>query len=209
MVRPTKPKEMKPKTDAASGSSGGDGNKLLIINSITTILICIVFIGSNYFIQNNLLTSKLNALQAEKEEDLTEEHVGEQVEKGLILDLGEFILNLSDINSRRYLKVNVAVELTKSPHDPDLNAAPTGGGGHGGHGAAAPNPMEIIEKEMSQYKPAIRDAIISILSSKTGEELANVAGKEISKEQIEDAVNAIFAGEREVIRVSFGNFIIQ
>jgi flagellar basal body-associated protein FliL len=36
-----------------------------------------------------------------------------------------------------------------------------------------------------------------------------LAGKEEAKEQIKEAVNAIFAGEREVLRVSFGNFIIQ
>ena len=35
------------------------------------------------------------------------------------------------------------------------------------------------------------------------------AGKELVKEQITEDVNAIFAGQREVLRVSFGQFIIQ
>lgn len=215
MVRPTKPKEMKPKADATGSvvkdlTSGLEGNKLIIVNVITTLAICILFIGTNYVMQDSLLSSKLKHIGSEETEEEVDEHVEEAGhERGIILDLGEFVLNLSDIKSRRYLKVNVALELTKSPSDPDLHAPAPSGGGHGGHGAAAPDPMEVIEKEMSQFKPAIRDSIISILSSKTSEELLSIPGKELSKEQIKEAVDALFNEEREVIRVSFGNFIIQ
>ena len=71
------------------------------------------------------------------------------------------------------------------------------------------DPMELIQQEMNQYKPAIRDAVITNLSSKTSAELASTAGKELAKEQIANDVNSILAGEREVLRVSFGQFIIQ
>ena len=84
-----------------------------------------------------------------------------------------------------------------------------GGGGHG-HGEAAPvDPIAAIQAEMNQYKPAIRDAVITNLSSKTSSELSTAAGKELSKEQITNDINAILGGEREVLRVSFGQFIIQ
>ena len=69
--------------------------------------------------------------------------------------------------------------------------------------------MEAIQKEMNQFKPAIRDAVITNLSSKTSAELASAAGKELAKEQISDEINSILGGEREVLRVSFGQFIIQ
>ena len=46
-------------------------------------------------------------------------------------------------------------------------------------------------------------------ASKTSNELATVPGKELAKEQIAEAVDAIFNGEREVMRVSFGQFIMQ
>ena len=68
---------------------------------------------------------------------------------------------------------------------------------------------EQHQKEMNQFKPAIRDAVITNLSSKTSAELATTAGKELAKEQISNDINSILAGEREVIRVSFGQFIIQ
>ena len=44
-----------------------------------------------------------------------DEFVG--AERGIILDLGEFILNLSDPDVRKFLKVNVAIELSKKESD--------------------------------------------------------------------------------------------
>ena len=118
-------------------------------------------------------------------------------------------MNLSDIEPRRYLKAEVAIEVT-NPEPLQEEEAPKASGGHGGHGApAAPDPKEAIIQEMEQYKPAIRDAVITVLSSKTSDELSTTAGKELAKQQISESVNGIFDGEREVIRVSFGQFIMQ
>ena len=160
-------------------------------------------------IMENLISQKISALPTSQEE-LDESGDEDEVQKGIIVDLGDFILNLCDESQKKYLKVNVALEVTKKDTDfPEQ--VETKGGGHGGHGeAAAPvDPMEAIQKEMNQYKPAIRDAIITNLSSKTSSELATAAGKELAKEQITNDINSILGGEREVIRVSFGQFIIQ
>jgi flagellar basal body-associated protein FliL len=120
-------------------------------------------------------------------------------------------MNLSDVESRRYLKANVAIEITNpepAEHAPEPKKE---SGGHGGHGESAPppDPNAKIIAEMEQYKPAIRDAIITVLTSKTSDELSTTAGKELAKQQIAESVNGIFDGEREVIRVSFGQFIMQ
>ena len=150
------------------------------------------------------LLSKVNTEAVEASEEDAEE-----VQRGIIVDLGDFILNLSDDNARKYLKVNVAVEVTKKESELKEPEPVASGGGHG-HGAPAPvDPMEAIQKEMNQFKPAIRDAVITNLTSKTSIELSTTAGKELAKEQIADEINSIFAGEREVLRVSFGQFIIQ
>ncbi|HSA05791.1 MAG TPA: flagellar basal body-associated FliL family protein [Candidatus Gastranaerophilales bacterium] len=220
MVKPSQPKGIKPKAElneaveVESGGSSIQGNKLIIINTVITVAICALFIGGNYFTVSMIVDSKLKNLptQAENAEEEEGEEEGEAPEKGIILDLGEFILNLSDPSSKRYLKVNVALEISRTESDPSLEPTENkdGHGGGGSHGAPkAEDPLKVIEAEMSQYKPAIRDAIISVLSSKTAEELSSLAGKELAKEQIKEAVNPIFAGEREVIRVSFGAFIIQ
>lgn len=209
MAKPNNTRDMKPKENNELVKVPLDNNlKLVFINILSTILICIILIGVNYFIQDNLLNKKLASLSTEEntEEDVVSED--EEVQKGIIVDLGDFILNLNDQSQKKYLKVNVALELTRIPTDYDFTKPPEKK--EGGHGSSdADDPMKMIELEMAQYKPAIRDAVITNFSSKTSDEVLTSAGKELVKEQITEDVNAIFAGEREVIRVSFGQFIIQ
>lgn len=207
MAKPSNNKDMKPKENNELVKVPLDNNlKLVLINILSTILICVLLIGVNYFLQANLLNKKLADISTEQNPDedvVTEE---EEVQKGIIVDLGDFILNLNDQSQKKYLKVNVALELTRIPTDYDFSKPPEK---KSGHGSDDDDPMKMIELEMAQYKPAIRDAVISNFSSKTADEVLTAAGKELVKEQITEDVNAIFAGEREVIRVSFGQFIIQ
>ena len=135
-------------------------------------------------------------------------------QEGILLDLGSDIYNLADTNARRYLKAGIAMEISKTAEEIAAiealaNAKPSGG--HGGHGGGAPaaDPNAEIAAVMERYKPAIKDSIITVLSSKTSDELSTPTGKEIAKEEILEMVNNIFEGQREVMRVSFGQFIIQ
>ena len=181
--------------------------KFLIMTIASMVIMFVVFAGVNYVIMENLISQKISAMQANSEELGDDEGDGDEIQKGIIVDLGDFILNLCDENAKKFLKVNVAIEVSKK--DTDFAEEPAKGGGHG-HGESAPaDPMAAIQAEMNQYKPAIRDAVITNLSSKTSSELATAAGKELSKEQIANDINAILGGEREVLRVSFGQFIIQ
>ncbi len=188
-----------------------DITKFLIMTIASIVIMFIVFAGVNYIIMENLISQKISTLNISQEELAEDDGAEDEIQKGIIVDLGDFILNLCDENQKKYLKVNVALEVSKKDTDFPEQTEEKGGGGHGGHGAApAPvDPMEAIQKEMNQYKPAIRDAVITNLSSKTSTELATAAGKELAKEQITNDVNAILGGEREVLRVSFGQFIIQ
>ena len=196
--------------ERTEGGQQKELTKFLIMTLVSIVIMFIVFAGVNYVIMENLISQKISALPTSQEELANDSGDEDEVQKGIIVDLGDFILNLCDESQKKYLKVNVALEVTKKDTDfPEQ--VETKGGGHGGHGeAAAPvDPMEAIQKEMNQYKPAIRDAIITNLSSKTSSELATAAGKELAKEQITNDINSILGGEREVIRVSFGQFIIQ
>lgn len=185
-------------------------NKFLIISLVSTVILCVVFAGVNYVVMENLLSQKISNIKVSTEELEEDAGSGDEIQRGIIVDLGDFILNLCDEAQKKYLKVNVAIEVSQKEGDfPEVTEAPKSGG-HG-HGAApAPaDPMEKIQKEMAQFKPAIRDAVITNLSSKTSAELASAAGKELAKEQISNDINSILGGEREVLRVSFGQFIIQ
>ncbi|MCM1003224.1 MAG: flagellar basal body-associated FliL family protein [Candidatus Gastranaerophilales bacterium] len=187
---------------------GNSINKILITNLASMVIMFLVFTGVFYLIMDNMMTKKIANIQVSQEE-LDEGDEGDEIERGIIVDLGDFILNLCDEAQKKYLKVNVAIEVTQKDTD-FAKEEPAKGGGHGHGEAPAPaDPMEAIQKEMAQFKPAIRDAVITNLSSKTSSELASAAGKELAKEQIANDINSILGGEREVLRVSFGQFIIQ
>ena len=196
--------------DKATDVKSQEITKFLIMTLASIVIMFIVFAGVNYVIMENLISQKISTLNLSQEELSEESGSEDEIQKGIIVDLGDFILNLCDENQKKYLKVNVALEVTQKETDFPAQTEEKSGG-HGGHGAApAPvDPMEAIQKEMNQYKPAIRDAVITNLSSKTSTELSTAAGKELAKEQITNDVNAILGGEREVLRVSFGQFIIQ
>ena len=195
---------------AAPAPRGNDINKFLIIILAAMALLFVVFAGVNYLVVDNLVSQKISKINISQEEVDEEGGEEDEIQRGIVIDLGDFILNLCDENQKKYLKANVAIEVSQKDTDFPKEEAPAKGG-HG-HGEAAPapvNPLEAIQNEMNQFKPAIRDAVITNLSSKTSAELATAAGKELAKEQISNDINAILGGEREVLRVSFGQFIIQ
>lgn len=185
-------------------------NMIMMLNNIVTLVVIIISMIVMYSLMNSSIDKKIAKLLPEAgQEELDED---EPKQEGVLLDLGDFILNLADAGHRRYLKVGIAMELSKTEEESAAAAeAPKASGGHGGHGEApAPvDPNEAIIAEMERYKPAIRDAVISVLSNKTSDELSSPTGKELAKEEILEMVNGIFDGKREVLRVSFGQFIIQ
>ena len=162
----TKPVE-EPKRDGDNSAS-----KIILMNIITTAVVCSIFVGIFYGMQKSMLSQQKNvANQEELSEDA--EVADDEVEKGIILDLGEFTMNLADIDAKRYLKVAVALEVTKTESDMQiLNASskPSEGEKHGSEAVSEEGAKKIVE-EMEHYKPAIRDAVITILSSKVSEEL--------------------------------------
>jgi flagellar FliL protein len=101
-------------------------------------------------------------------------------EIGPIYPLDQFIVNLVSNNADRYLKCKISLELDS----PDL------------------------QKEIDKKLPAIRDAIIQILSSKTVEEIQTAKGKEKLKEEIKRKLNEMLT-TGEIRNVYFTEFVIQ
>ena len=209
MARPTENADKNPNNKKALEMS--PNLIMLIANGIMLVVILIAMFVMYTLIESSM-NKKIAQLSANDEQSQMENEETTHQE-GILLDLGDFILNLADTNARRYLKVGIAMELSKTQEEIDAlealaSAKPAGG--HGGHGAApAADPNADIAAVMERYKPAIRDSIITVLSNKTSDELSTPTGKEIAKEEILEMVNNIFEGQREVMRVSFGQFIIQ
>lgn len=105
-----------------------------------------------------------------------------KVEKGPVLTLDEFLVNLADPGSDHFLKVTVGLELDK------------------GKGKTP--------ETLKDDTPLIRDAVLSSLASKTRDQLGPEAGREKLKGEIKKKVNEAL-GEDDVQGVYFTNFVTQ
>jgi len=105
-----------------------------------------------------------------------------KIQKGPVLSLDEFLVNLADPGSDHFLKATVGLELDK------------------GKGKTP--------ESLKEDTPLIRDAILSSLSSKTRDQIAPDAGREKLKVEIKKKVNAAL-GEDDVQGVYFTNFVTQ
>ena len=161
-----------------------------IIRILMLVIICLIVFITN-IITVNKLSNKIDRLAILNSDQ--PEQIADQIEVGVPVDMGEFTMNLADTNARRYLKVSVTLEVSKTQEEKKNSEFKA----------------NEVEYTINQNKAAIKDAIISVLSSKTSAELATIPGKETAKEQIAEAVETIFNGEREVLRVSFSQFIMQ
>ncbi|GJL57205.1 MAG: flagellar basal body protein FliL [Nitrospirales bacterium] len=101
-------------------------------------------------------------------------------EPGPVMELDPFLLNLADREELRFLKVSIKLELDR-PED----------------------------KTDYQHKiPAIRDALLVLLSSKESQLLRSVNGKRRVREEIMTRVNGVMS-KGKVANVYFTDFIIQ
>ena len=73
-----------------------DFTKILILTLASIVIMFIVFAGVNYVIMENLITQKISTITASQEELDSSEGEGDEIQKGIIVDLGDFILNLCD-----------------------------------------------------------------------------------------------------------------
>ncbi|HPC47644.1 MAG TPA: flagellar basal body-associated FliL family protein, partial [Deltaproteobacteria bacterium] len=94
--------------------------------------------------------------------------------------LDPFIVNLADAQGQRYLKAVVQLE-TDNP---------------------------AAEAEINTKLPQVRDEILMILSNKTFDDVASVAGKRMLKREIAQAVNRYLV-EGRVTNVYFTEFVVQ
>jgi len=113
--------------------------------------------------------------------DNGDDHGGKHAEEpGPVVELEPFLLNLADRDELRFLKVSIKLELDRPE-----------------------------EKTDYQNKvPAIRDALLVLLSSKESQLLRTVNGKRRIREEIMTRVNGVMS-KGKISNVFFTDFIIQ
>jgi len=152
--------------------------KLIII-----ILIALIILGGGGFAAYMFLFKKEPVPPPKTDNTTVQAAKVAPVKKKEILpqiDLDPFIVNLADINSRRYLKLRIALELS----DKKL--------------------VDEIKKRTAE----VRDLITMLLSSKTFNDVSTFDGKLALKTGIMNRLNAIVINGR-ITNVYFVEFVVQ
>lgn len=154
--------------------------KPLILIIVAVLVVVLVGGGiAGYFFMSKGKHSK--GAEVKKGEAKTERsEKGEPKEGGPMLALDPFVVNLSDTDSTRYLKVIMQIEL----------------------------PNEEIKPELEGKMPQVRDEIIMLLSSKSFDDLSTSPGKRSLKRAILDSVNK-YLTTGKATNVFFSDFVIQ
>ena len=155
------------------------GSKLLLIVIIVLLLLLLVIGGLvAYFLLSS--PPKQQQQQQPTQQQIKKHKVNSLTKMGPIYPLDPFTVNLVSSNADRYLKCKIDFELD-SP---------------------------ALQKEVDKKLPAIRDMIISILSSKSIEEIQTAQGKQKLKDEIKRKINS-FLTTGEIRNVYFTEFVIQ
>ncbi|KXK30954.1 MAG: flagellar basal body-associated protein FliL [Candidatus Brocadia sinica] len=132
-------------------------------------------------------TAKLPEIKKEpvstskKKDEKGKEDKKEVAEESMIVPLDTVIVNLCGSGGRRYLKAKINLEARD----------------------------EDVKKKIEARSVQIKDRLISILSSKTLEDVEGLEGQESLRREIKDAVDVVLKVEDGILQVYFTEFVIQ
>ncbi|RUM67915.1 MAG: flagellar basal body protein FliL [Sulfurospirillum sp.] len=167
----------------------GGSNIILIV--IVSLLFVLVIGGAAmaYFMlksdsevidEANKATSNMQAKQINSSSSSKSQRVTNYAKIGPMYPMDQFIVNLYNEGSSRYLKTTINFELS----------------------------LPELSSEMDTKKPLIRDIVIKTLSAKTYEEISTIRGKENLKDEIVSKVNQVLT-DGKVNNIFFTDFVIQ
>jgi flagellar FliL protein len=164
--------------EESSKKESGGGNVVLIL--IVVLLVLVLAIGGvvAYLMLSGDEAEDATVVKQEKVEK--KRHRGDDTEVGPMYPLDKFTVNLMSENGRRFLVVKMNLEQDS----------------------------EELTPELDKKTPVLRDIVISILSSKTVEEITTAKGKEKLKEEIIAQINR-HLDDGQIRHVYFTEFVIQ
>lgn len=163
----------------APEENGGEPKKSGSITKIGMIAaVLLVQIVASYFLQKTFFFQPATAGSVRTEAKKPEKPIESEEMKVVMLD--EIVVNPAETGGRRYLVVTLGLQT------------------------AAPEAEKIIEK----YKPLIRDAMISLLSSKHLDELSRISYRDTLRTEIKDAANRQLRG-LSIENIVFSSYVLQ
>ncbi len=127
-----------------------------------------------------LVLDKQKAEEKEKKAEKIVEEIKNVEDLGVQFDVGTFIVNLQDKDADRYLKISIVLDVQD----------------------------DKIKAELEKRLPQVKDAITTLLFTKSSSQLRTAEGIEELKEEILKRVNAILP-IGGVKNVYFTDFVIQ
>jgi flagellar protein FliL len=130
-----------------------------------------------------------------------------QAGQGITLDTGTKIVNLVDPGGRKFIRTNVVLEF--APNDPVYFSTEAASGSESGT-ALSPSQAyaQTFLTELETKLPIVNDAIITLLSTKSFNDVYTAEGKDALRNEIMQAVNSRLPNY-DVIYVYFTEFVMQ
>lgn len=126
--------------------------------------------------------------------------------EGVMIDTGTKIINLAEPNGKKYIRINVVVEFAP-PEAPAEEEAKPAAEGEGGEGVEDPAVTELTN-EINARLPMINDTVITLLSSKTFEELYTSTGKEALRGDLLQKLQGMMP-DYKIMGVYFTEFVVE
>ncbi|MGC8718977.1 MAG: flagellar basal body-associated FliL family protein [Thermodesulforhabdaceae bacterium] len=104
----------------------------------------------------------------------------EKAQQAILYKMDTFLVNLADPGGKRYLKLTMELELDNKK----------------------------VEEEITKETSRIRDVILTVLSSKTFDDISTLPGKQTLKKELMTKVNASLKNGK-VTNIYFTEFLIQ
>ncbi len=147
---------------------------------IIILALVLVLLGGGGAAYKFLVLDKAKEEEQKPNTEQIEKEVKDIENLGIMFEVGTFVVNLADKDADRYLKVTVVLELEN----------------------------DQVKMEVEKRLPQIKDAITTLLFTKTSKELKTIDGIENLKEEIIKRVNALLP-LGGVKNVYFTDFVIQ
>ncbi len=159
MVMRKKPSEDEPKEE----------KKKLSLRTLLVIgLVVLVVFGGGFFVYKTYISEMLA------------ERAARRAAAPVLYSMSNILVNLSDAGGKRYLKVNLELQLED----------------------------QAVIDELKTYNHAVRDTVILLLSGKVYDDISSPAGKLTLKREIITRLNRILT-KGEVKDVYFTEFLVQ
>lgn len=164
--------------DVLGEKAGSETKKLMLI----VIIISAVFLGimgAGFYVLWHKASSHDPQIEQKQEKDAEEEKDDSDIIKP-VHSLDTFIVNLADRGGTRYLRATMDMELSD----------------------------EKTKAEIEKRLPQIRDAILTIIPSKSIKDINTIEGKTALRDEIMKKINT-FIKKGRVTNIYFTEFVIQ